>query len=92
MKRARSKKPKVEKKQSMENESKIERLLKVARVFAYPENMLGIRKENGVEESHQSGSKIPCHQQNFEKCSRFEIFVGKEEMIEIREAIIDLQK
>ena len=88
-----SKKPKpVEAKRSMQNDPKIERLLKAARVFAYPENMLGVRKENGVEESFQAGSSNACHQETFEKCSRFEIFVAKEELAEIREALTDLQK
>ena len=72
------------------SDSKIERLIRAARMMAYPENMIGIRNESGVEKSTPAGTKSICHLEAFEKSSRFEIFVSKEEMIEIRSALDEL--
>jgi len=79
-------------KKLMYNEQKIEKLIEIAKTFAYPENMLGVRKENGMEESFLAGSTNACHKETFEKCDRFEIFVGKEEIVKLREALSDVQR
>ena len=79
--------PEESKIEEIEKSEKIERLKKAANVFAFPENMLGITNENGVEVSSFAGLSSVCKDRVFDNSSRFEIFVTKEELIELRSAL-----